>query len=53
MADIGEEREVDFYTYCPSCKHEKKSDVEMPCSDCLTEPVRAYSRKPARYEEKR
>lgn len=53
MAYIGEEREVEFHTYCPTCKHEKRSDIENPCCECLMEPVRAYSKKPARYEEKR
>lgn len=53
MADIGEEREVDFHTYCSTCKHWKKSDIENPCYECSMEPVRAYSKIPVRYEEKR
>ena len=43
---------VEFDKYCKTCKHKKLSEAESPCDECLEEPARQYSHKPAKYEEK-
>lgn len=45
-------KEVYFGEYCQTCKHEKKSETDEPCDDCLNEPVNLYSHKPIKWEEK-
>lgn len=45
-------KEVYFGEYCKSCKHEKLTESEQPCYDCLNEPVNLYSHKPVKYEER-
>lgn len=46
------EKEVYFGDYCKTCKHEKVSEQDDPCYDCLDNPVNEYSHKPIRWEEK-
>lgn len=50
MEDIY--KEVDFNTYCKTCKHFLKEEWEEPCDDCLEEPSRLYSHKPVKWEER-
>ena len=45
-------KEVDFKTYCATCKHKDKKEDETPCDECLAEPANVYSRKPIKYVEK-
>ncbi len=47
----NEEKEVDFYKYCPICKHMKKAGTSEPCNTCLDNPVNINSRKPVKFEE--
>lgn len=51
---IGDNKEVFFQKYCPTCKHEAESefDVESPCYECLDNPVNQDSHKPVNWEEK-
>ena len=28
-------KEVNYVTYCESCKHKDKNDYESPCNECL------------------
>lgn len=44
--------EVDFQTYCKTCKHKDVKEVLDPCDICLANPGNANSRKPVCYEEK-
>ncbi len=44
---------VHFDEYCKRCIHKKKKESEDPCYECLTEPARQFSHKPARFEEDR
>lgn len=46
------EKEVYFGDYCKTCKHEKVSEQDDPCYDCLDSPVNEDSHKPIRWEEK-
>ena len=45
-------KEVYFNEYCKTCKHEKLSEQDDPCFECLNEPVNLYSHKPINWEEK-
>lgn len=45
-------KEVYFNQYCKLCKHEKVSDTEEPCNECLDNPINLYSHKPVKFEEK-
>lgn len=45
-------KEVDFITYCATCKHKDTPEVEEPCDECLHIPARRESHKPVQYEEK-
>lgn len=42
---------VNFDEYCKRCINAKKKESEDPCYECLQEPARQYSHKPARFEE--
>lgn len=44
--------EVYFDQYCPSCKHENKSEYDSPCFECMSEAMNLHSHKPVRWEEK-
>ena len=48
MAD----KEVYFNQYCQTCKHETKSESDIPCDNCLEEPSNEDSHKPVYWEEK-
>lgn len=47
----SKEKEVDF-TYCNYCVHEKKSESEDPCWDCLNQFTNTDSHKPINYKPK-
>lgn len=46
------EKIVDFYEYCPKCKHEKLKGEEEPCNECLQNPTNEDSRKPVKFDKK-
>ena len=50
---MGNIHEVDFYTYCKTCKNKdnKEDDANSPCYECLDEPVNVDSRKPLYYDK--
>ena len=41
---------VDYFTYCPICKHKEKSGNDEPCNECLSYPANVGSEKPVKYE---
>lgn len=43
---------VNYDQYCKSCEHFNKESYENPCHECLSTPVREYSRKPLCYKER-
>ncbi len=45
-------KEVYYYQYCASCKHEKVAETAYPCNDCLENFTNVYSHKPVYWEEK-
>ena len=47
--------EVDFYAWCPKCRHEKEDefDVKSKCYDCLDVGYNTDSRKPIGFQEKK
>lgn len=49
---IETEKFVQFFEYCPKCKHEMKAESEEPCYECISTSVRINSHKPIRFEEK-
>ena len=42
---------VNFDEYCKCCHYKKTKESENPCYECLQEPARQHSHKPARFEE--
>lgn len=46
-------KEVNFYQYCPQCKHEKKLGTEEPCNSCLHDFFNQHSHKPVKFEPKK
>ena len=45
-------KEVFFWQYCKTCKHEKTKESEDPCHNCLNSPSNVHSHKPINWEEK-
>ena len=45
-------KEVHFNEYCNKCKHKNLADYELPCSECLFEPLNLNTHRPIKYEEK-
>lgn len=45
-------KEVYFHEYCKTCKHRKVANTEVPCDECLSEPLNWNSHKPVKYEKK-
>jgi hypothetical protein len=43
-------KEVYFHEYCKSCRHIKVANTEMPCDECLTEPINLNTHRPVKYE---
>lgn len=46
-------KEVDFETFCETCEHNKTLEAESPCYECLEEPVRRGTHRPAMWKEKK
>ena len=44
-------KEVFFNEYCHTCVNADLDGMEDPCFECLNEPCREYSHKPANYVE--
>jgi hypothetical protein len=42
---------VDYFIYCPTCKHKEKNGWDDPCNECMETPVRKNTTKPAMYEK--
>lgn len=51
---VGDNKEVFFDVYCPTCKFEavSESDPDGPCWDCLECPVNQDTHKPINWKEK-
>ena len=49
---VSNYKEVYFDPYCEKCKHEKKTETDEPCSECLSNPVNEFSHKPIKFEER-
>lgn len=45
--------EVDYFTYCSTCKHILESMTEDPCDECLTVSINEDSKKPINWEERK
>ena len=48
------EKEVNFYKYCPLCKHKDEDAASwdsVKCEECLSYPSNTYSHKPVNFEE--
>lgn len=41
---------VEFDKYCGTCKFKDNSEIQEPCSDCLSITARSDSHKPEYYE---
>lgn len=50
--DVNSYKIVEFEKYCATCVHKDKKHTEMPCDECLENPVNLDSKKPVNYEEK-
>lgn len=48
-----EYREVMYCNYCMVCRYKDLEDTEMPCCECLDEPVNLYTDKPVRFEDEK
>lgn len=51
MPEITEQF-VDYFIYCPKCKHKEKNGWDDPCNECMETPVRKNTSKPAKFDEK-
>lgn len=47
---IGDEKIVDFHTFCPLCINHDLNESEEPCYSCLGEPANVDSRRPIKHE---
>lgn len=45
-------KEVYFHEYCPTCEHRNVKNTEMPCDECLSEPLNLETHRPVKYEQK-
>lgn len=43
--------EVDFETFCKTCKHKDIKEFKDPCNECLGNPVRESTCKPLNWED--
>ena len=41
-----------FADYCSRCEHKDLPESELPCDECLAEPVNLNSHKPVYFKEK-
>ena len=49
----SEYREVDFASYCPKGKYEKKTENEQPWCRCVSMPTNLDTDKPTGFEAKK
>lgn len=49
---IGDNKIVDYYGWCSTCKHKEESPFEDPCWSCIGTPARQDSRRPDKWEAK-
>lgn len=42
----GKTKEVNFNSYCYSCKYVNTKEEDDPCDECLSHPSNEYSHKP-------
>lgn len=45
-------KEVYYHEYCKKCKHRNVANTDMPCDECLSEPLNWNTHRPVKYEEK-
>ena len=45
-------KEVYFGEYCRKCVYKDVAEADEPCFECLAEPGRVESHRPAKFEEK-
>lgn len=45
-------KEVYYDQYCKKCKHDKTKEIDVPCAECLGEPLNWNTHRPVKYEEK-
>jgi len=45
-------KETYYHIYCPLCEHQSVPEDKYPCHECLNEPYRIDSHKPAYFKEK-
>lgn len=45
-------KEVYFDVYCKTCEHEKLTERDEPCNECLAQGVNYQSHKPIKWKEK-
>lgn len=48
----NEYKEVDFKTYCASCKYKDLNERHDPCNECLETGMNIGSSKPVNWEDK-
>ena len=48
----NDEKIVNFQYWCEMCEHFEKPEEDLPCRDCLDEPVNVNSTKPILWEMK-
>lgn len=52
MDDDRVYKEVDFKTYCQTCKYKDLRETDDPCSECMDNSLNLESRKPIKWEDK-
>lgn len=45
-------KEVYYHEYCSKCQHRKVDEHEMPCAECMNEPLNWNTHRPMRFEER-
>ena len=51
MTGNSEFKEVDFKTYCATCKHKGLEETKDPCNECLETGMREGTFKPEKWED--
>lgn len=52
MDDDKVYKEVDFKTYCQTCRYKDLRETDDPCSECMDNSLNVESRKPIKWEDK-
>ncbi len=42
-------KEVNFFEFCPICKHDSADEASEPCNECLEHPYNENSKKPINF----